>query len=141
MKTFGNNNSAGFIIQMRLSLKDFSLMAVILGAMTLSGCVTYRTNSNIASKPASAVSSKGNVLVLEGVPDKKYKELGPVEVTVKKLTVFDKDPTKEQANQALIEKARIIGADAVVKVAYKNGIGLTTWGYINAKGTGIKFSE
>ena len=48
---------------------------------------------------------------------------------------------KEQANEALIEKARIIGADAVIKVTYESGIGFTTWGYIDAKGVGVKFSE
>ena len=88
-----------------------------------------------------AASSKANVLILEGVPDKKYRELGPIDVSVKKLTIFHKDPTKERANEALIEKARIIGADAVIKVTYDSGIGFTTWGYIDAKGTAVKFGE
>ena len=78
---------------------------------------------------------------MEGDPDKKYKEIGLIEVSVKKLTVFHKDPTKEQANEALIEKARIIGADAVIKVTYESGIGFTTWGYIDAKGIGVKLGE
>lgn len=126
---------------MNLKPKNFSLLAAVIAATALSGCVTYRTDSNITSEPTSAVASKANVLILEGVPDKKYKELGPVEVSVKKLTVFHKDPTKEQANEALIEKARIVGADAVIKVTYESGIGFTTWGYIDAKGTGVKFGE
>jgi len=29
------------------------------------------------------------------VPDRKYKELGPAEVSAKKFTVFYKDPTNE----------------------------------------------
>lgn len=126
---------------MDLKPKKFSLFAAVIAATALSGCATYRTDSNITSEPTSAVSSNAKVLILEGVPDKKYKELGPVEVSVKKLTVFHKDPTKEQANEALIEKARIIGADAVIKVTYESGIGFTTWGYIDAKGTGVKFGE
>lgn len=128
---------------MNLKPKKRSLFAAcaFVIAMTLTGCATYRTDSNITSVPASAVSSKANVLILEGIPDKKYKEIGPIEVSVKKLTVFHKDPTKEQANEALIEKARIIGADAVIKVTYESGIGFTTWGYIDAKGTGVKFGE
>ncbi len=126
---------------MNLKPKNFSLLATIIAATALSGCATYRTDSNITSEPTSVVVSKTNVLILEGVPEKKYKELGPVEVSVKKLTVFHKDPTKEQANEALIEKARIIGADAVIKVTYESGIGFTTWGYIDAKGTGVKFGE
>ena len=59
----------------------------------------------------------------------------------KKLTVFHKDPTKEQANEALIEKARSIGANAVVNIKYTSGIGFTTWGYIDAKGVGVKLVE
>ena len=125
---------------MNLSQK-FSLFATVVAATALSGCATYRTDSNIPSEPTSTVSSKANVLIMEGVPDKKYKELGPIEVSVKKLTVFHKDPTKEQANEALIERARIIGADAVIKVTYESGIGFTTWGYIDAKGIGVKLGD
>jgi len=126
---------------MNLKPKNFFLLAAIVAATALSGCAAYRTDSNITSEPTSTASSKVNVIILEGVPDKKYKELGPIEVSVKKLTVFYKDPTKEKANEALIEKARIIGADAVIKVTYESGIGFSTWGYIDAKGTGVKFGE
>ena len=126
---------------MNLKPKNFFLLAAIVAATALSGCAAYRTDSNITSEPTSTASSKVNVIILEGVPDKKYKELGPIEVSVKKHTVFHKDPTKEKANEALIEKARIIGADAVIKVTYESGIGFSTWGYIDAKGTGVKFGE
>jgi hypothetical protein len=126
---------------MNLKPKNSSLLAAVIAAAALSGCATYRTDSNISAAPAAGAASAANVLILEGVPDKKYKELGPVEVSVKKLTVFHKDPTREQANEALVEKARIIGADAVIRVIYESGIGFTTWGYIDAKGTGVKFGE
>ena len=116
-----------------------TLCAVLLSA--LAGCATYRTDSNIPAAPDSAVVSKASVLILEGIPNRKYQEIGSLEVSVKKLTVFHKDPTKEQANEALVEKARIIGADAVIKVSYESGIGFTTWGYMDAKGVGVKFSE
>ena len=126
---------------MNLKLRTFSLFVTAIAATAISGCATYRTDSNIPPAPDSAVVSKANVLILDGVPDRKYKELGSVEVSVKKLTIFHKDPTKEQANEALVEKARIIGADAVIKVSYESGIGFTTWGYMDAKGVGVKFSE
>jgi hypothetical protein len=128
-------------LNMSTKSKSFFLSAAVVAASVLSGCATYRSDSNIPSAPVSAASQKVNVIVLEGVPDKKYKELGPIEVSVKKLTIFNKDPTKEQANEALIEKARIIGADAVIKVTYKSGVGFTTWGYMDAKGTGVKLGE
>lgn len=118
-----------------------SLLLATTVAASLTGCATYRTDSNIAAAPAGATISSAKVLILGGVPDKKYKEMGPIEVSVKKLTVFHADPTKEQANEALIEKARLIGADAVIKVTYQSGVGFTTWGYIDAKGTGVKMGD
>ena len=125
-----------------MKINRASLLAATIIVSATSGCASYRTDSNITSEPAPSVRSSSNVLISEdSLPNRKYKELGPIEVSVKKLTVFHKDPTKEQANEALIEKARIIGADAVINVIYKSGIGLMTWGYIDANGTGVKLAE
>ncbi len=77
----------------------------------------------------------------DSLPNRKYKVLGPIEVSVKKLTVFHKGPTKEMANEALIEKAKAIGADGVIDVTYKSGIGFTTWGYIDASGKAVKLAD
>ncbi len=126
---------------MNFKLNKLPLLILTITTTALSGCATYRTDSNIPSQPTSAVSSKSNVLVLEGIPDRKYKEIGPIEVSIKKLTVFHKDPTKEQANEALVTKAKVIGADAVIKVTYTSGMGFTTWGYIDAKGMGVKLDD
>ena len=92
--------------------------------------------------PAAATKPVTTVLISEdALPKRKFKEIGPIEVSVKKFTIFHKDPTKEQANEALTEKAREIGADAVIKVVYKSGIGFTTWGYIDANGMGVKLAD
>jgi len=125
-----------------MKLNKISLLVLAIAIAITSGCATYRTSSNIQSEPVSVVTSTTHIIISEGsLPDRKYKEIGPIEVSVKKLTVFNKDPTKEQANKALIEKARVIGADAVINVTYKSGVGFTTWGYIDAKGTAVKFTE
>jgi hypothetical protein len=124
---------------MNLKPKTLSLFVSVMAATALSGCATYRTDSNISSAPDAVSAPKTDVLISEGVPDRKYSELGPIEVSVKKLTAFNKDPTKEQANEALVEKARSIGADAVIKVTYQSGVGMTTWGYMDAKGIAVKF--
>jgi hypothetical protein len=133
-----------------MKLKKIGLLVVVISFVTTSGCASYRTSSNIKSEPTSAVkseptsavSSNIRAIISEGsLPDRKYKEIGPIEVSVKKLTLFHKDPTKEQANEALIEKARAIGADAVINVTYEDGVGPFTWGYIDAKGIGVKFTE
>ncbi|MDX1771368.1 MAG: heavy metal-binding domain-containing protein [Planococcaceae bacterium] len=125
-----------------MKLNKIGILALVIGISTISGCSTYRTSSNIQSQPASVIDKTSRVIISEGdIKDQEYEEIGPIEVSVKKLTVFHKDPTKEQANEALIEKARMIGANAVVNVSYKSGIGLTTWGYMDAKGTGVKVVE
>lgn len=115
---------------------------LLLVALALTaGCASYRVSSNVegaAAPPASAAAAAKVLLAEDNLPGRKYKEIGPVEVSVKKLTIFHKDPTKEQANEALVERARALGADAVVNISYKTGIGLTTWGYIDAKGTAVK---
>ena len=72
-------------------------------------------------------------------PSKKFKTLEKIEVSVKKLTLFHADPTKEQANRELEIRALSMGCDAVVGVQYQKGIGLTTWGYIDAQGNCVKF--
>jgi hypothetical protein len=98
------------------------LSAVVVVALT-SGCASYRTSSNITSDVPAALPAGTKVLISEdALPGRKYKEVGPIEVSVRKLTVFHTDPTKEQANAALSEKARAIGADAVVNTRYKSGV-------------------
>jgi hypothetical protein len=125
-------------------IRRFTLLAVGVVVAAASGCAAYRSDSNIATDPATATrtASTGPVLIAEdSLPQRKYKTLGPIEVSVKKLTVFHADPTREQANEVLREKARAIGADAVVNVTYKSGIGLMTWGYMDANGTGVKLTD
>lgn len=124
----------------------------------MTGCASYRVDSNIPSEEPADTSTSAPIRAAENaaqkkaartrviisedsLPSKKYKEIGLIEVSVKKLTVFHKDPTKEQANEALQEKAVAIGADAVVSVTYKSGIGFTTWGFMDAEGTGVRFEE
>jgi hypothetical protein len=34
-----------------------------------------------------------------------------------------------------------MGADGVIDVTYKSGVGLTTWGYLDAKGRGVKLAD
>ena len=67
-----------------------------------SGCASYRVSSNVDTLPAPTATSATPVLITEtGLSDRKFKVLGPIDVSVKKLTVFHKDPTKEQANEPI----------------------------------------
>ena len=115
----------------------FLKYAVVVVVISMgSGCAAYRTSSNINS---STYAHNGPVTVTEGsLPDNGYTVISPIDVSIKKLTLFHANPTKEQADEALKDKARLIGADAVINVRYKSGVGMTTWGYIDAAGTGVK---
>lgn len=125
-----------------MKTKKLGLLTIVVSAAFVSGCASYRTSSNVLDAPAQSVRPNKEVLIVEdSLPNRKYKEIGPIEVSVKKLTMFHKDPTKEQVNHELSEKAQLVGADAVVNVTYKSGVGFTTWGYMDAAGTGVKFVD
>ena len=125
--------------------KPIILIAAIMFAVFSTGCASYRTDSNISTNetPGTATAAAANKTIIiseDALPGRRYTTIGPIEVTVKKLTVFHADPTKQQANEVLIEKARSIDADAVINVKYESGIGFMTWGYIEAKGSAVKFA-
>ena len=70
-----------------MRLNKLGLLALIIGIATTSGCATYRTDSNVESAPTSKIDTNTHVIVTEGrLPGKKYTEIGPIEVSVKKLT-------------------------------------------------------
>ena len=122
----------------------FSILALSL-VLSLSGCAAYRTSSNIEEAAAGSQTGQPQkdiqILTSGEVFSKKYQELQRIEISIKKLTAFHADPTREMANAELKKKAAQIGADAVINVQYQSGIGLMTWGYIDAQGTGVKVVE
>lgn len=124
-----------------MRFKSIVLLVMVVILVITAGCAAYRTSSNIDSDSSNAISAGTRVIISEGsLPGLKYEIIGPIEVSVKKLTASHKDPTRKQANDALIEKAAVIGADAVINVTYESGVGFTTWGYIDASGTGVKLA-
>ena len=117
------------------------IISLCLSAATLaSGCASYRTSSNIEGGSQTAAAAK-KIPIFEGStdPGKKFRTTQKIEVSIKKLTLFHADPTKEQANTELEKKASVLGCDAVTNAQYQTGIGLTTWGYIDAQGNCAKF--
>lgn len=126
--------------------------AVCLIALGVAACGT-RTESSIT--PASpgpettptavnaAPKAPDQVMLTEGdITDRPYRSLGDIDVTVKKWTIFDADPTREQVGKALQEKAAAMGADAVVLVRYGTvGIGLMSWGQMDGQGRAVAFQH
>lgn len=134
-------------------MKRPCLLLLTLSAFSLAACGT-RTESSISPTPGAAVAppasattakpaakSPDQVILTESdISDRPYRSLGDIDVTVKKWTIFDKDPTREQAAQALKEKAAAMGADAVILVRYGSvGIGFTSWGQLDAQGRAVVF--
>ena len=111
------------------------LIICLIISPVFSGCASYRASSNVETSnfTASSLQSVG-IFEAGNKPNDKYTTSQLIKVSVKKLTVFHDDPTKEQANAELQKRAGALDCDAVVNVAYKTGIGFTTWGYIDAQG-------
>jgi len=134
----------GFSINLtkRVNLMAHSRSLLLLLAVTLvSGCASYRTSSNIdgGTQPTN-VQVRSIPIVESGTPfDRSHRIIQKIEVSIKKLTLFHADPTKAQANAELEKRASALGCDAVLNVQYQSGIGLTTWGYIDAQGNCAKF--
>jgi hypothetical protein len=126
--------------------------AVCLIALGVAACGT-RTESSITpttpgpgtASPAVSATAKppDQVILTEGdITNRPYRSLGDIDVTVKKWTIFDADPTREQVANALKEKAAAMGADAVVLVRYGSvGIGFMSWGQMDGQGRAVAFQQ
>jgi hypothetical protein len=117
-------------------------IVLLLLPLFFSGCASYRTSSNVDDLPKTSVSSKTVELYLPGTePKRPYKTYQLIDVSISKLTIFHADPTRELANQELISRAAALGCDGVINIQYQSGIGMMTWGYIDARGDCIKFTN
>lgn len=123
-------------------MKAIKLLAIVIVVSLASGCAAYRTNSDVTFDSTVVQKTASKVKILEtGLADVSYASLGTVEAVVKKLTLFHKDPTKEQVNIVLIKKGEKLGADAVINVIYNSGVGMLTWGYMEGVGEAVKIQS
>jgi uncharacterized protein YbjQ (UPF0145 family) len=74
------------------------------------------------------------------INDRPYRVVANIETNVRKMTVFEKDPSEAKVYRELWERARKVGADAVVNAKYGETLyGGWTWGRRHATGQAIKF--
>ena len=74
------------------------------------------------------------------ITDRPYEVLGEVKAGVRKATVFSKSPSQEKIYKELWERARKLGADAVVKAQYGDAhVSAFSWGKANATGVAVRF--
>lgn len=124
-----------------MKTRSTAILAIALCA-AVSGCATWSTSSVDRREQSAALapSDPAKVTVSEGDTNRKYRSLGDISVTVNKTTVFNRDPTREDVNQKLREKAAELGADAVIHARYgEGGISLMSWGSLEGKGRAIKY--
>ncbi len=111
----------------------------------LSGCSSYSygtVSGNQLASVAATAKTPASIAVSEFGPTRPHSVLGDIDVTVNKTTVFNKDPTRADVDDALREKAAAIGADAVVLVRYGTvGISAISWGSLSGKGRAIVYTR
>lgn len=113
--------------------KIINIAILVTLGLSINGC-SYRSDSGI-DIPKNINNNLSTVLITEdNLDNKNCKTIQKIDASVKKLTAFHSDPTKEQVNYVLSEKAKLINANVVRNVKYSSGIGFTTWGYMDAQG-------
>ena len=104
-----------------------------------------------SSQPILAKKAQRTYVVMNeavGVPvfphditDRPYEVIREVKAGVRKATIFSKSPSQEKIYKELWERARKLGADAVINATYgESHISMMSWGKTNAKGTAIRFT-
>ena len=125
---------------MKAKLYKYGFVMLII--LLIAGCAPYSTNSNITFESTAIDAPNTEIIITRGtIGHIKYKEIGVIEAKVKKSKPYYPNPTEEQANVVLSEKAKKLGADAVIKVTYESKQSYTSWGVITVKGIAVKFVD
>ena len=115
------------------------LILIFLMVFTFCSCAT-RSSSKFSGKTKTALSAEIFLTESETI-SQPFEKLGPIEAVVKKNMLLFANPKKSQVDQELIQKARVIGADAIIDLEYSGGIGFATWGYMKASGIAVRYLE
>lgn len=125
----------------------FRFLIALVAALILSACSNWST-SNVEPAAAAATSASektpvGQIVISESdITDRAYVTLGDIEVTVRKTTIFNSDPTRADVDQRLREEASELGADAVVLARYGTvGVSVVSWGELDGRGRAVRFVE
>lgn len=112
-----------------------SIAALIAATTAAAQDMTPRAN-----EPVAAVLAKPQPVTAGDIVDRPYRVLGPVRATVRKTTIFDKRISEAKVHKELWERARRMGADAVIFADYAAPeTELGNVGAREASGRAIKF--
>jgi hypothetical protein len=122
---------------LELSMSHY-LSALALFAMLVSAPAGGQTI--VAAQPYT--SNVDGFIVTEGdIIDRPYVEIGAVGAKAGKTTWISGNPNRERVDLKLREKARKMGAQAIVKVRYSStGVSAMSWGGMRADGIAIRFT-
>jgi hypothetical protein len=129
-------------------MKSIKLLAV-LATLAIAACDVqdgqFTTESQTSTKPVAGAAAAepvqaADVQIFEGAPARAYTTLGPLDISVNKLTAFHPTPTREAAIKRLQEAAAKLGADAVINVTVGEVVVVPlSWGARKATGVAVKF--
>ncbi len=75
------------------------------------------------------------------ITDRPYQVVGEIKTSVRKSTIFSKAPSQDKIYAELWERAKKMGADAVVKAQYGDAhVTAMSWGASTATGVAVKFA-
>jgi hypothetical protein len=115
--------------------------AVFAATLLSAICVGYAHGQTIVAAPPHTSNFDGFIVTEGDISDRPYDVLGTISVKAGKLTWVSRNPDRGDVDMKLKDKARAMGADAVVRVQYTStGASAMSWGGIKAEGVAIKYT-
>lgn len=115
-------------------------LLISLLVILLSGCSTYRTNSDVTFRSTVLSGEHPVIPVGKDVPSSMVTYLGWIEAEVSSPSYFSKPPTQEQVDIVLANKGKAMGADAVIHVEYGKKVNAATLGKLTGKGQAVRIN-
>lgn len=115
--------------------------AIVAAAILSSLAISPGHGQTIVAAPPHTSNFDGFIVTEGDISDRPYTVLGTVSAKAGKLTWISRNPDRGDIDMKLRDKARQMGADAVVRVHYTpTGASMMSWGGIEGEGVAIKYS-
>jgi hypothetical protein len=122
-------------------MKGVAMKLRIIVAALVCLSTAEATGQTIVAAPPHTSNFDGFIVTEGDISDRPYTELGPVTAKAGKFSWVSRNPDRGDIDMKLRNKARQMGADAVVRVRYTpTGASLTSWGGIKGEGVAIRYT-
>lgn len=100
-------------------------------------------NAATAQAATPAVNPDVGVPVFpHDITDRRYEIVGDIHANIRKATIFSREASQKKIYRELWERARKLGADAVVNARYGDArVTALSWGATEATGTAVRFVD